>query len=167
MIVSVGLVPASAGAASFSAQDLRALTSAIRFMQPQPTSDAIIAIVYATGDAASRRDADAIAALIGDGLATGQAILRPRVVDIKSVNSGGSHIVVIIAAAAAIGPTLYEVTRIARALCVTADVETVRAGFCAMAITAVPRVEIIVNHLVTAAAGIEFAASFRLMIREI
>jgi hypothetical protein len=151
-------------AASFGAKDLRVLGRAIAFMQPPPAPDGIIAIAYVLGDPASRRDADAIAAQIGEGLPVGHAMLRPRVIDVASVSAGGFRVV--IAAAGANGPQMNAAARAAKALCVTTDTAAVRDGLCAMAITSEPEVEIIVNHAVSAAAGIEFAAAFRMMIWE-
>ena len=162
---AVSLTCEAGRAASFAPKDLQVLGRAIAFMQPAPAPDATIAIAYVAGNAASRQDADAIAALIGGGLQAGRTTLRPKVVEVNSVGAGGFHVV--IAAAGANGPQLNTAAMTARALCVTTDIEAVRAGYCAMAITSEPRVEIIVNHAVSAAAGIEFAAAFRMMIREI
>jgi hypothetical protein len=157
-------VPPDALAASFAAKDLLVLGRAIAFMQPPPGPDSVIAIAYVANDTASRRDAEAIAALIGAGLQSGRALLRARIIDISNVDTARFHVV--IAAIGANGPRLSAATRASRTLCVTTDIEAVRAGFCAMAITTEPRVEILVNHAVVAAAGIEFAAAFRMMIRE-
>lgn len=164
MVVTWAL-PDHVWAVSFAAKDLQVLGRAIAFMQPPPPSDAIIAIAYVGGNVDSRRDADAIAALIGSGLQVGRMVLRPRVVDIDGLNGGGFQVV--IAAAGANGPRLNAAARAARALCVTTEIDAVRGGFCAMAITSEPRVEIIVNHAVAAAAGIDFPAAFRMMIREL
>jgi hypothetical protein len=161
--------PSHVWAASFAAKDLQVLARAIAFMQsspgqPPPGPDATIAIAFVAGNAASRQDADAIAALIGAGLQAGGAVLRPQVIDINTLGSAAFRVV--IAAAGANGPQLNALARSAHALCVTTDIEAVRAGWCAMAITSEPRVEITVNHAVSAAAGIEFAPAFRMMIRE-
>lgn len=152
-------------AASFEAKELQVLSKAIAFMQPPPPQDAIIAIAYLAGIADSRRDADAIALLIGSGLQAGRTVLRPKVIDVNSLGTSGFKVV--IAAAGANGPRLSAASRAAQALCVTKNVEAVRAGFCTMAITLEPRVEIIVNHAVSSAAGIDFATAFRMMIQEI
>ena len=157
-------LPHHVRAASFAPKDLQVLGRAIAFMLPPPAPDAIIAIAYVAGDAGSKRDADAIAALIGGGLQAGRAILRPKVIDINNLDTGGFHVV--IAAAGANGPRLNAAVRAARALCVTTDIEAVRAGYCTMAITSEPRVEIVVNHAVAAAASVDFATAFRMMIHE-
>jgi hypothetical protein len=164
VVTLLALPPQAARAASFTTKDLQVLGRAIAFMQPPPAADAVIAIAYAPGNAASRQDAEAIAALIGGGLQAGHAVLRAKVVEIAALTPSGSPIV--IAATGANGAQLAAISRTAKALCVTTDIEAVRAGVCAMAITTEPRVEIIVNHAVSAAAGIEFAAAFRMMIRE-
>ena len=100
-----------------------------------------------------------------DGLRVGPLVLRARPADLNAIAAGGFSIV--IAAAGAAGPRLAQAAHMARALCVTRDIEAVRAGTCTMAITTEPRVEITVNHAAAAAAGIDFAAAFRMMIKEI
>lgn len=163
--VMTWVLPSQVWGASFAATDLQVVGRAIAFMLPPPAPDAIIAIAYVAGNAASRQDADAIADLISGGLRAGRTTLRPRVIDINGLEAGGFQVV--IAAAGANGPRLNAAARAARALCVTTDIEAVRSGFCAMAITSEPRVEITVNHAVAAAAGIEFVAAFRMMIQEL
>jgi hypothetical protein len=163
MMVASWALPGDARAASFAAKDLQVLGRALAFMQPPP-SDQLIAIVYVAGNADSRRDAEAIAAAIGEGLPIGPVLLRPKLIDLAAVGSGGFQVA--IAAAGANGPRLSAAARAAHALCVTTDVEAVRAGLCAMAITSEPRVEILVNHTVSEAAGIAFATAFRMMIKE-
>jgi hypothetical protein len=162
-VLACGL-PYPTRAASFAAGDLRVLSRAIAFMQPPLGPDAVVAIAYVAGNAESRRDADAIATLIDAEPRAGNTVLRPRVIDVNGLTAGGFHVV--IAAAGANGPLLGAAARAAHALCVTTDVEAVRAGNCAMAITSEPRVKIMVNHQAAAAAGIEFATAFRMMIQE-
>jgi hypothetical protein len=157
--------PSGARGASLSAQDLRVIGRALAFLRPQPTSDTVLGVAYATEDPASRADAEAIAALIGEGLKVGNAVLQPKLVDTGTLARGGFRVV--IAAAGANGPQLSAATRTMRALCATADLAAVQAGYCTMAITSEPRVEIVVNHTAAAAAGVEFAVAFRMTIREI
>lgn len=164
LTVLAALRPCGGHAASFAAKDLQILGRAIAFLQSPPAPDSVIAIAYAPGDAASRQDAEAIAALIGAGLQAGRVTLRPKLVDINNLSAAGATIM--IAAAGASGPRLNEAARAAHALCVTTNAEAVRSGFCTMAITTEPRVEILVNHAVAEAAGVEFVAAFRMMIRE-
>lgn len=152
-------------AASFSTREIQVLGRAVAFIVPPLPAGATIAIAYVSGNAASRQDAEAIAAAMGEGLRAGTATLRSRVIDTNALAAGG--FAVVIAAAGADGPQIGAAAKAARALCVTRNVDAVRAGHCAMAITTEPRVEILINHAVAAAAGIDFAAAFRMMVQEI
>jgi len=158
-------LPHDACAASLSAKDLQVLGRALAFMQPAPTGPLTLAIAYVPNDDASRKDAEAIAALVGDGLRAGSALFRPRLVDTAALGAGGYAVV--LAAAGADGERVMAASRAAHVLCVTADFAAVQAGRCVMAIRAEPRVDVLVNHTAAAAAGVEFVAAFRLMIREI
>jgi len=153
----------AACAQSFPADDLRVLTRVLGFVQPHVVGT--VAIAYVAGNSASRADAEAIARLIGDGITVGSATLPPKVVEIGAVATAGAAVV--IPAAGANGRELGDAARAAHALCVTTDTAAVLAGQCTVAIRREPRVEIIVNHAAAAAAGIEFATAFRMMIREI
>lgn len=165
-LASAGLFwPSHALAASFAAKDLQVLGRAVAFLSPPLPAESVLAIAYVASNPASRQDAEAIAALIGPELRAGAAILRPKLVEAGNLEAGGFR--VMIAAAGANSAQLGAAARKAGALCITTDVEAVRAGFCAMAITSEPRVEIVVNHAVSSAAGIAFVAAFRMMIREL
>jgi hypothetical protein len=150
-------------AGTLSAQELQIIGHAITFLQPPPAGGSV-AVVYAAGDAASRRDADAIAAELGSGLPVGNVLLPVKEVEAGMLRQGG--FAVAIAAAGADGPLLSAAVRAARILCVTADQAAVQAGFCTMGISTRPRVEIVLNHAAAAASDITFAAAFRMMIDE-
>lgn len=146
-------------------KDLLVLGRAISFLLPPPASGETIAVVYADSDAASRQDAEAIMALIGDGLRAGNAVLRPKLVPVGALAT--TQCAIVIAASGANGPQLSSAARAAHVLCVTTDLPAVQAGLCTLAIRSVPRVELVLSHTALAATGIEFAAAFRMMIHEI
>lgn len=148
--------------ASLSARDLQVLGRSLAFVQPPPGT---LAIAYAPRSAASRHDADALAAALASGLRSGTSVLHPVVVETTAVASG--HFGVVIAAAGANGPELSAATRATHTLCVTAELEAVQAALCTMAIRSEPRVDIVVSHAAAAAGSVEFAAAFRMMIREL
>jgi hypothetical protein len=158
-------LPREARAASLSSRDLQVLGRALAFTLPAPTGPLTLAVAYAPGNAASRQDAEAIAALLGEGLRAGNAFFRPKLMDTASLGAGGYSVV--LAAAGADGERVMAASRSARVLCVTADFAAVQAGRCVMAVKAEPRVEVLVNHAAAAEVGVEFAAAFRMMIREI
>lgn len=161
VVLSAGVSAASA--ASLSAQDVQIIGRAVAFMQPPPGSGAV-AVVYSAADPASRRDAEAIASAIGDGI-TIDGTRRPgRLVEADALRSG--QFAIAIAAAGANGPLLGAAVRAAHVLCVTADLAAVQAGFCAMAVSTGLRVQIVLNHAAAAASDVTFAPAFRMMIRE-
>lgn len=166
-VVITGLMATSdvALAASLSLKDLQVLGRALAFTQPPPTGRPVVAIVYDPGSEASRHDAEAIAAQMGDGLRVGAATFQPRLLDTMSLAAGGYA--AIVAAAGAQGDRVMAASRAAHVLCVTGDFAAVLAGQCTMAIRAEPRVEVVVNHAAAADAKVDFAAAFRMMIREI
>lgn len=170
---SLGLLPAcvvvlamaqTADAASLSAKDVQVLGRVMAFLQPPPGGGSI-AVVFAHDNAASRHDAEAIVALLGDGLRSGGGMLRPMLRDSASLEPGDFS--VLVAAEGASGDAVMAASRAHHALCVTGDLAAVQAGACTMAIRSEPRVEVVISHAAAAAAGIEFVAAFRLMVREI
>lgn len=162
-IAGSGIRVPDAASATLSPHELLIVGHAVAFLQPPPAGGAV-AVVYAAGDAASRQDADAIASELGNGLQAGTVLLPVSVVDAAALAKGG--FAVAIAAAGANGASLGAAVRAARILCVTADLAAVQAGFCTLAISTRPRVEIVLNHAAAAATDITFAAAFRMMIRE-
>jgi hypothetical protein len=159
------IAPLMTQAASVSDKDLLVLGRAASFLLPPPVNGDVVAIAYAESDAASRQDAEAIAALIGDGLRVGDAVLRAKLVPVGAL--GTEHCALVIAAAGANGPQLSAASHAVHALCVTTELAAVQAGLCALGIRSAPRVEILLNHTALTATGIEFSAAFRMMIHEI
>ena len=158
-------LPRRTWGASLSSKDLEVLGHALAFTLPPPTGRLTLAIAFVRGDEASRRDAEAIATLLDAGLRAGNAFFRPKLMDTASLGAGGYSVV--LAAAGADGERVMAASRSAHALCVTGDLAAVQAGRCVMAVKAEPRVEVVVNHAAAADVGVEFAAAFRMMIREI
>jgi hypothetical protein len=164
LVIAVGLaVACPTAAASLTARDLQLLGQALAFLQPPPSTGSI-AVVFAHDNAASRRDAEAIVALLGDGLRAGGKLLPPMLRDTASLTDGGFS--VLIAAEGASGPAVVAASRANHTLCVTGDIQAVQAARCTMAIRSQPRVEAMISHAAAVAAGIEFIAAFRLMVRE-
>lgn len=151
-------------ATSLSPQEVQTVGRALAFMQPPPTAGSV-AVVFSAADQQSKRDAEAIAAEIGPGLAVGSARLPPRVVEASALQAGG--FAVVLAAAGANSPALGSAVQAAHVLCVTAELKAVQDGDCTMAVSTGMRVQIVLNHAAAAAAGINFIAAFRMMIREI
>ncbi|MDR3516593.1 MAG: hypothetical protein P4M00_12290, partial [Azospirillaceae bacterium] len=62
---------------------------------------------------------------------------------------------------------LAAATKAKQKPCVTTDISQVVSGACVMAVKSEPKVEITVNKAAATDSGVSFAASFRMMIKEI
>jgi len=165
LLLLAGAGPRPALAASLSPQEVQVLGKALAFVQPLPAGATTIAVVYAAGNAASRADAEKIAAEIGNGFQVGAVVLKPQVIDTASL--AASDPAVIVTAAGANGDAVMRASRARHALCVTSALEAVQSGRCTMAIWSDPRAEIALNVEAARAAGVSFPLAFHMMVREL
>jgi hypothetical protein len=165
----VSLLPAAVGntvfAASLTPQDLQILGSALAFVQPRPAAESVVAIVYTGGDRASRQDAEAIRAALGENFVANGIRLVPKLVEAAELAKVDFHLVIV--AAGANSEAVPAAARSHHALCVTADQAAVRLGFCTMAIQSAGKVEILLNYRAAVASGINLATAFRMMVSEL
>ena len=119
--------------------------------------------MFAAGDPASRRDAEAIAALFNAGASgAARAVAVPN-----DVLPQAGDCVAIVAAVGAPVDAVMKAAREQHVPCVTANLPLVEAGRCTMWVRSEPRVEIVINHDALVSGGISLAAAFRMMIREL
>lgn len=137
----------------------------LAFVQQLPANATTIAVVYASGDAGSRADAERIAAEIGDGFRVGATVLKPRVIDAAAL--AASDPAVIVTAADANSEAVMGASRARHALCVTGDLAAVRSGTCMIAIQSSPKVGIWLNAHAAGEAGVGFPTAFHMMVREL
>jgi hypothetical protein len=155
----------AAVAASLSAKDVHVITKVLGFLDPAP-SGGIVAVVYAGGDAASKGDADAIAALFGGGLPVGGGTVTAKSIDVTTLGDGSGYIAIIVAAGAQ-GDGAMKAARAHKIPCITASSAMVQGGACLIAVHSEPTVDITMNHAATQAAGIGFDSAFGMLIHEI
>ena len=159
-----------AHADTLSQSDLQVVARALGFFSPTVTGEAIVVIVYAPNDPASRPDAESIAAGFGSGIRNGSLVLRPRLVavgELAVARGPAEGAAALIAANGAAGEQVMAAARAHQLVCVTANWDEVRAGRCSMAIRSVSKVEIAINHGALAACGVQVAAAFRMMVHEL
>ena len=162
MALAAWVVPPSQ-AGSLQPEELQILGKALNFMEPALNGPVSVAVVYRDGNDASRRDAEALAAQI-DVIDLGGQHATAAVV--SSLSLADARFQLIVTAAGVDSEPLIEAAQAHRALCVTADVDAVRAGHCTMAIRAARKVEIFVNRGAAIQTGIGFATAFRMMVHE-
>jgi hypothetical protein len=163
-LVLLPLSARQAAGGSLSREELEILGKSLAFVQPKPSGDATVAIVYAAGDPGSLQDARAIAAAIGDGLVASGAVLRPKLVEIAALNA--VEFALVIVARDANGESVMRAAQTRHVLCVTGDLAAVRAGTCTMAIQSEQRVGILLNNQAARGAGLAFTTAFRMMVQE-
>jgi hypothetical protein len=148
------------------AKDLQVAVRALAFLDPAPTGNVVIGIVFDPAKPASRTERDALMAAIGSGISVG------------AMKVTGSPIAVGKVAAASGVSALYITTGIDYAavaaaasadklLTISGDKTCAQAGECVMSVVTSPAVEITVNDRAAAAIGAKFKAAFRMMIHEI
>jgi hypothetical protein len=155
----------AASAASMSGRDVEIIAKALGFLDPAPHGG-MVAVLYASGDAASKADAVAIVGLFGDGIGSSGGTMRARAIAVGAFGAGTGYVAIIIAAGAEdlsglVSPVAH------RLLSITAADGLVRSGRCVMAVHSQPRVEITVNRAAAQAAGIGFTAAFGMLVHEI
>jgi hypothetical protein len=143
---------------------LQIIAKALGFLDPAPPGGTV-AVIYEHTVAGSKQDAEAIALLFGNGLASGSGTVNGRAIDAGALGDGTGYIAIIVAEGA--DNTGANPAAPRRLLSITAADALVRSGRCVMAVHSEPRVEIIVNRAAAQAAGIGFTAAFGMLVHQI
>jgi len=136
------------------------------FVQPRVTGAVIAAIVYEPGNAASETEARSIERAMGEGIVVGSARLMPRRVSTSALHGlAGARLAFVTRG------TNYRAIASATAprsiLTISSDPACAQAGYCVVAISAVPRVQITVSRAASRSANLRFNSSFLMLVREI
>ncbi len=158
------IVAGPAQAASLTSRDAQIIAKVLGFLDPAPPGG-VVAVLYASGNAASKTDAAAVVALFGDGLASGGGKVTAEAVDAARFGDGRGFVAIILAAGATDADA--PAGKAHGLLSISAADVLVQAGHCVMAVHASPRVEITVNRAAAQAAGVRFTAAFGMLVHEI
>lgn len=153
-------------AAAVTRHDLDTCLRMLGFLQPVPNGVLDAAIVFPRGSAAGAQQARDIAALFGDGLPAGAATIRPRIVEAEALARENVALVILTPAAASASALVAQSVSGRAILTVAFDRAPVEADDVVMAVSAEPRVDILVSRIAAQKAGVSFAAAFRMLIRE-
>jgi hypothetical protein len=136
------------------------------FMQPRLTGVIIAAIIYEPGNAASENEARSIERSMGEGMVVGSARLVPRRVSTSALQGlAGARLAFVTR-----GTNYRAIASVAASrsiLTISADPACARAGYCVVAISAAPRIQITVSRAASRAANLRFNSSFLMLVREI
>lgn len=158
--------PLHSAAAEPSPRDLQVLARALGFLERPPVGSVEIGIVYPQQSANGRIEAERIAAGFGDGLRVGNLTLRPKLVPVDAAGQAGTIAMLLTEAAVPHAAVVAKAVAGRSILTVSSDRSLVDAGLVVMVVRSEPRVEILVSRAATQAAGVAFAAAFRMMIQE-
>ena len=162
----LGLLCANARA-QFTMNDLQIAGRALGFLEKPLSGDVKAGIVYEPEDPRSVAEADALKALLGDGLRVGNVKLLPVLVPVAELSRASVGLFFLTAGITDAGTKSVTATAVAKHTpCITTDLAQVRAGVCAMGVRAQPKIEIFVNRAAAASTNLAFSAVFRIMITE-
>ena len=159
------MLPRAGLATSLTGKDALIIGKILGFLDP-PRSGGTVAVVYAVDNPASQADAAAIVDLFQTGSNGGSNTVTAEALPATSLGQGKRYAAVIVAAGTPI-EMVAAVIQTGGALCITGDIALVQAGACTLAVQSEPHVEITLNRKAAAAAGIDFATAFRMLIHEI
>lgn len=153
--------------AEITTKDVQVMTRALGFIEGGPSGNVDVAIVFAPGNAASEKDAETARSVIGDAFKAGSMTLKARMVpaaDFDKAENVGAAILT-----SGLADRLGSIATVAKQkklVTVSTEPACIDAGHCVMAVKSEPKVEITVSKAAAEAAGIKFAAAFRMMITE-
>lgn len=157
----------SAAAFAISERDLQIIARTLGFLDPPLTGEVEVGILFNPGSPASLQDAESIRDLLDGGMAGGSLVMNPVMVPMQQAGSADVDFFLLAEAAGETAGNLQETLQQRQLPCVTADLDQVRSGNCAVGIQSSPKVEILVNRDTAAAGGVNFASVFRMMVREL
>jgi len=149
-----------------SLQDMQIVGRVLGFQATPPTGQLTLGIVYNLNDGASLAEAQAMAALLRGGLAVGNLILQPRLVDQAQLAASRGYDA-LMAASGLDEAALEKTVASFRIPCLTLHVALVQHAACTVAIRSQPNVSILVSDPNAAAGGVRFATAFRMMVQEL
>lgn len=147
-------------------QDIQVAGRVLHFQKTSPSGTIVVALIYNATDLASQTEAAALMALLGSGLAVGDLVLRPVLIEQSHLADAGQY-EAIFATTGVDGRLLNAGLRQHQVPCITRHIEQVEHGACTVAIRSLPSVSIVVSQENAVMAGVRFATAFRMMVQEI
>ena len=164
VVAFAGVTPARA---DFSIRDGQILGRTLGYVGDGLSGTAILGIVFIPSDPSSRREAEAIRTVIGNGLAAGRVRLQASLipVDQLAVVIGVNALYV----TAGLTESMNAVSGTALRLhipTVSIDMACVQSGNCVVGFSSEPTVKIVIDHAAAERAGMHFLQAFRMLVRE-
>lgn len=167
--VAALLAGGQAAWAETGAKDVQVAAKTFGFLTP-PLADTVkVAIVFDAANADSRKDADALKGILGNGLQIGAATLVPVMVPLAQLDGGldDARAVFVTAGQSPQHDRIFAATKAKKLLSISTDISCVQSARCVMGVKSEPKVEILVNKAAAEASSVSFAPAFRMMISEL
>jgi hypothetical protein len=164
-VMSVAL--SSTARASFTAKDGQILGRTLSYVGNGMSGLAVVGIVFAPANPASRHEAEVIQGIIGDGLVTGKIRLQARLVAVEDVAGiTGIHALYVTSGLSGNMTAVLSAAQHLRVPTVSTDPACVLSGDCVVGIASEPTVQIILNQGAAERIGIHFLQAFRMLVKE-
>jgi hypothetical protein len=160
-------VLAGAALADVSQTDVEVGGRVLGFLATPISGETKLSVVYAPANPASTVDEKALIGLLGTGFKAGNVTFQPTPVELDKIDSVAGGVIFLTGGLGADGAKVAAMLKAKKLICITTDLAAVQAGYCAIHLKAVPKVQITVNKALADQLGISFGAAFKLMITEI
>ena len=157
--------------AEMTPKELQVAARSLAFLTGREISALKVAIIYSPDIAASKHEAEALAAQLGSAFNAGRVTLVA--VPPVSVNVGelpqldGKDVAFVTDGLKAWYPAIAAASKPRHLVTVTSDFDCVAGGFCVLGVQAEPRVQVLINRALAQQSSIEFAPGFRLLVTEL
>ena len=168
-LAAATLIVTSSPAATpeFSAKDGQILGRTLVYSGDGMTGVAVLGIVFAPANHASRQEAELVQAVIGDGLPAGRIRLQARLVPVEQLAGvTGVNALYLTAGLAENMEAVFSAAQRLQAPTIAANLACVEAGSCVVGFSSEPTVQIILNQKAAERAGVHFLQAFRMLVRE-
>lgn len=139
---------------------------ALSFLRPVMSGAVTAAIIYQPGNAASEKEALSIERALGGGLVVGALTLKARRVPANAL-SGLAGTRVAFLTKGLNYSDIASATAPRSIVTIGSDPACALAGFCVIAISSVPTVQITVSKVACAAARVSFGSAFLMLVKEV
>ena len=161
------VTPSWASRAEFSVKDAQVLGRTLGFVGDGMTGVAVIGVAFASNSPASRREADAVRAVVGDELSTGRVKLRARLVPLDQLTTvEGIDALFVTSGLVTSTGVIADAARRLGIPTVSTDMACVEAANCVLGFSSEPTVQIVIDRGAADRAGVRFVQAFRMLVRE-
>lgn len=157
--------------AEMTPKNLQVAARSLAFLTGRDISKLKIAIIYSPDVLSSKKEAEALAALLNSSFTAGRVTLvavPPVLLGIGNLPAlDNKDVAFVTDDLRQWHSAIAEAAKPRRIVTVTSDLDCVTNGYCVMGVQAEPRVQILINRAAALQSSIDFAPGFRLLVSEL